>query len=87
MEAAFAAVQMLRDLETIDRAEAAFVFNELFDSLLWKELGHHTPDPELVRAIEAGVDLDPISAARSDRETVRVAAFHRDRGEEVPAVR
>jgi hypothetical protein len=82
MDAAFAAVQMLRDLETIDRAEAAFVFNELVDSLLWRELDDHTPDPELVRAIEEGGDLDLISAARSDRETVRVAAFHRDRGEE-----
>jgi hypothetical protein len=82
MDAAFAAVQMLHDLETIDRAEAAFVFNELLDSMLWKQLDDHEPDPELVRAIEEGVDLDLISAARSDRETVRAAAFHRDRGEE-----
>jgi hypothetical protein len=82
MDAAFAATQMLRDLETIDRAEAAFVFNELFDSLLWAEMDDRTPDPELVRAIEEGVDLDLITAARSDQETVRTAAFHRDRGEE-----
>src|SRR5437588_9343021 len=58
MDAAFAAAQMLRDFETIDRAEAAFVFNELLDALLWKELCECEPDPELGRAILEGVDLD-----------------------------
>lgn len=82
MDAAFAAVQMLRDLEAVDRAEAAYLFAELFDSILMKEMDDHEPDPDMVRAIEAGVELELISAASSDRELARTAAFHRDRGEE-----
>jgi tetratricopeptide (TPR) repeat protein len=84
IEAVFAAVQLMRDLDKIDRAEGAFILWRLFDQLLWNELCTSTrkPDPDFDRAWREGVELDLIIAANNDRETVRAAAFLRDHGEE-----
>jgi hypothetical protein len=84
IEAVFAAVQLMRDLDKIDCAEGAFILWRLFDQLLWNELltSKRKPDPDFDRAWREGVELDLIIAANNDRETVRAAAFLRDHGEE-----
>lgn len=84
IEAVFAAVQLMRDLDKIDRAEGAFILWRLFDQMLWNELctSKRKPDPDFDRAWREGVELDLIIAAENDRETVRAAAFLRDHGEE-----
>src|SRR5258708_4988814 len=80
--AMFAAVQLMRDLDQIDRAEGAFILWALFDRLLWREFSKGKPRPGLRRALREGVDLELIFAAMRERETVRAAAFLRDHGEE-----
>src|SRR5258708_12167757 len=45
IEAMFAAVQLMRDLDKIDRAEGAFVLWALFDRLLWREVSKGKPRP------------------------------------------
>jgi hypothetical protein len=80
MDVTFAAVQMLRDLETIDRAEAAYLFASLIDHTLWGEMDE--PDPGLEKAVKEDVEIELIFAAMTDQEMARTAAFHRDRGEE-----
>ena len=79
-DAAFAAVQTLRDLETIDRAEAAYLFGQLIEYRIDRE--RETRDPALERAIEDDVEYELIMAAMRDRELARAAAFHRERGED-----
>src|SRR5258708_5577521 len=82
IEAMFAAVQLMRDLDQIDRAEGAFVLWALFDRLLWREVSKGKPRPGLRRALREGGDLELIFAAMRDRETVRASAFLREHGEE-----
>jgi hypothetical protein len=80
IDTAFAAVQMLRDLETVDRAEAAYLFGELFDYRLDRESG--TGDPSLARALEEGTEYELIVAAIGDQRLARQAAFLREHGED-----
>ena len=80
-DAMFAAVQTLRDLETIDRAEATYVLARIFDSQLWDELADREPDPELSRALQEEVDLELIQAAMTDQDRAREAAYFRSHGE------
>lgn len=83
LEAAFAAVQMLRDLETIDRAEAAYLLRELLEYQIWMEM--YNRDPELDRAVQDGLDHELLMAAMHEREAERAATFHRDHGEDALA--
>lgn len=78
----FAAVQMLRDLGTIDQAEAAYLLNELFDDLQWMAMDRQDPDPALARAVVQGVEPDLILAAMHEEELVIAAAWYRERGDE-----
>src|SRR4051812_41453728 len=72
--AMFAAVQMLRDLETIDRAEAAYLFASLCDDLSWRRAPKKERD-ELAKAVTEGVEYELIVAAMRDKETAREEAF------------
>lgn len=81
-DALFAAVQMLRDLGTIDNCEAAYLFNELRDHLLWKQMTGNGADPRLEQAIREGTEHDLLLAAMADEERARTAAWYRERGEE-----
>ena len=97
-EAAFAAIQTLRDLATLDHAEAAWLCGELFDGRLESYVDH---DPTLRRAEKLHIDayvrharasgnqkaaclpvLEATEAAYHARESEAKAAFHRARGEE-----
>src|SRR5258708_19062893 len=84
IEAVFAAVQLMRDLDKIDHGESAYILRSLFDRLLWNELGSskRKPDPDFDRAWREGGEGDLIIAANNDRETVRAPAFLREHGEE-----
>jgi hypothetical protein len=84
IDAVFAAVQLMRDLDKIDRAEAAFILWSLFGQLYWKDLfsPKRKRHPGLARALQEGVELELVLAAATDSEIVRAAAFLREHGEE-----
>src|SRR5258708_17650798 len=80
IEAAFAAAQMLRDLETIDRAEAAYLFSVLYDRYRRKE-----NDDLYEAAGEAfldGVEIELVRAAERAARRTTADVFYRERGEE-----
>jgi len=93
-EAAFAAAQALRDLGTFDLAEAACVFDLLYEA---GEEDYEDADPELQRILktvsEIGVrtagdlagDLSRLQQAVGRRMDQLRAEFHRARGEQVLA--
>src|SRR5258708_36954704 len=83
IEAVFAAVQLMRDLDKIDHGESAYILRSLFDRLLWNELGSskRKPDPDFDRAWREGVGGDLIIAANNNPETVRASACFREHGE------
>lgn len=81
LDAAFAAVQRLRDLESIDHAEAAYLFGQLFEHHNDIERESDEPDPDLARALEENVEHELIMAAMGDNDLASAVAFHRERGE------
>jgi hypothetical protein len=80
VDATFAAIQILRDLDMIDRAEAAYLFAELYEHLPRKE--NPQAQDELANAVTSGVEYELIVAAMRDGENRRAELFHRERGEE-----
>src|SRR5258708_4045042 len=73
IEAAFAAAQMLRDLETIDGAEAAYLFSVLYDRYRRKE-----NDDIYEAAGEAfldGVEIELVRAAERARRAPPLTSF------------
>jgi hypothetical protein len=80
LEATFAAVQMLRDLETIDRAEAAYLFSTVYDrySRTEREERHEAAGD----AILDGVEVELVRAAARAAQRTAADIFYRERGEE-----
>jgi hypothetical protein len=79
MSAAVRAVQRLRDLEAIDHAEAAYLFNSLYDTASERQ---DESDPAFDRAIEQGVEWELIWAAMDHDTRTGEIDFLRAHGEE-----
>jgi hypothetical protein len=78
LEVTFAAVQMLRDLETIDRAEAAYLFSKLYDRYSWKERDerHEAAGDAILDGVEA--ELVRAAARAAQRTSPRSSGRFRD---------
>jgi hypothetical protein len=79
MDAAVRAIQTLRDLEIIDRGEAAYLFSSLFGRALDEQ---RERNPAFDRAIDTGVELELLWAAMHDERLAKELAYHRAYGED-----
>jgi hypothetical protein len=80
LEATFAAVQMLRDLDVVEACEAAYLFNSMLSVVEWDDEGPPSEAlQELVQRLPTDVEL--VSAAMSHESQVAAEIFHRSRGE------
>jgi hypothetical protein len=80
VDATFRAIQILRDLDMIDRAEAAYLFAELLDHLPRKDT--QEARDQLAAAVTGGVEYELIVAAMRDKDRRHAELFHRERGED-----
>jgi hypothetical protein len=80
VDATFRAIQILRDLDVIDRAEAAYLFDGLLDHLPRKDT--QEARDQLAAAVTGGVEYELIVAAMRDKDKRHAELFHRERGED-----
>jgi hypothetical protein len=80
LESTFAAVQMLRDLGTIDQDEAAYLFHSIIDARQWDDASEL--DSGTAKLIENDPEqVELIIASMGHHDLLEMETFYRSRGE------